>query len=116
MVMLGCRIGLRHSCGSSSIRDLGFVEAGKSDTWVHEYRGGGRDIIESGSIGLYSQRNNLRFIVSGWFVSREWMIVCGVFELYICNSFGSRVLCFFLPLRQGFILMMRIPRGSGAWV
>ena len=41
------------------------------DTWIREYGGGGKDIVESGSIGLYSQRNNLRFVVSGWFVSVE---------------------------------------------
>ena len=39
------------------------------DTWVHGYGGGGKDIVKSGSIGLYSQRNNLRFVVLGCFVS-----------------------------------------------
>jgi len=42
----------------------------RCDTWVCEYGGVGKDIVESGSIGLfYSQRNNLRFVMSGCFAS-----------------------------------------------
>jgi len=41
----------------------------RCDTWVLGYGGGGKDIVESGSIGLYSQWNNLRFVVSGCFLS-----------------------------------------------
>jgi len=55
-----------------------------------------KGIFESGSIGLYSQRNNLSFVVSECFVSvvsedRELKAVGGVFRaLYMRTSFPVR--------------------------
>ena len=57
------------SFASSALPELRLLRVSCCDTWVRKYRGGGKDIVESDSIGLYSQQNNLRFIVSACFVS-----------------------------------------------
>ena len=77
------------------------------DTWVREYGGGGKDIVESGSIGLfYSQRNNLRFVVLGCFASvvskdGEYKVVGEVLSCVIYASFLLMWFFFFLSSRRG---------------
>jgi len=72
------------------------------DIWVCEYGGGGKDIVKSGSIVFYSQRNNLRFVVLGVFVNVESedgdsSFFLAEFQAVYMRSFFHHILSF-LPI------------------